>query len=127
MARIEHFALFCDDLDALRTFYTDALGLRVIVDNSKAPVRGYFLADDGEGVLEIIARPPGTPAPATRYGSHAAFWVDDYAASKHALEARGARFETDTEVVSDSIQTGFFDDPQGNRLQIIWRAKPLGE
>ena len=126
MARIEHFALFCDDLESLRDFYTGALGLRIILDNSKAAVRGYFLADDGGSVLEIIARPPGTPAPDTRYGSHAAFWVDDYEQSKRDLEGRGARFEADTEVVTDSIKTGFFDDPAGNRLQIIWRSKPLG-
>ena len=127
MARIEHFALFCEDLDALRAFYTEALGLRVIVDNSKAKVRGYFLTDDGGSVLEIIARPPGTPAPDTRFGSHAAFWVENYDRSRRDLESRGARFETDSEVLSDTIKTGFFDDPQGNRLQIVWRAKPLGE
>lgn len=126
MARIEHFALFCDDLESLHAFYTEALGLRVIADNSRAPVRGYFLADDSGSVLEIIARPPGTPAPDTRHACHAAFWVDDYEASKRDLIARGARFEADTEVLLDSLKTGFFDDPQGNRLQIVWRSRPLG-
>lgn len=126
MARIEHFAIFCDDLEALRAFYTEAMGLRVVVDNSRAPVRGYFLADDGGSVLEIIARPEGTPAPATRFGCHTAFWVDDYDRAKGDLIERGARFEADTEVYSDEIKTGFFDDPQGNRAQIVWRAAPLG-
>ena len=124
--RIEHFALFCDDLESLREFYTQALGLRVIVDNSRAPVRGYFLADSSGVSLEIIARPPGTPAPATRYACHAAFLVEDYATSRAELEARGAKFEADTEIGTDAFRTGFFDDPQGNRLQIVWRSLPLG-
>ena len=127
MARIEHFALFGDDLETLRAFYTEAMGLRIIVDNSTAPVRGYFLTDDGGSVLEVIERPPGTPAPSTRYGSHAAFWVDDYESARAALIARGAAFEADTEVLKPDIKTGFFDDPQGNRLQIVWRARLLGE
>ncbi len=126
MARIEHFALFADDLEGLRAFYTEAMGLRIILDNSRAPIRGYFLADDGGSVIEIIERPSGTPAPSTRYACHAAFLVEDYQASKTALESRGARFETETEVRTVAFETGFFDDPQGNRLQIVWRAKPLG-
>ena len=78
MARIEHFALFGDDLESLRAFYTEAMGLRIIVDNSRAPVRGYFLADDGGSVLEIIDARPARPRPSTRYACHAAFLVADY-------------------------------------------------
>lgn len=126
MARIEHFALFGDDLAALRAFYEGVMGLRVIVDNSKAPVRGYFLEDDGGSVLEVIERPANTPRPNARYSCHAAFLVDDYAGTKAELIGRGAIFEPDTEIDNDSMKTGFFDDPEGNRVQIVWRAQPLG-
>jgi glyoxylase I family protein len=126
MSRIEHFALFAADLDALRTFYEEALGLRVIVDNSNAPVRGYFLADDGSSVLEIIARPPHVPRAETRYVCHTAFLVEDYAAARKALEHRGVLFETETEVDTDAVRTAFFNDPEGNRCQIVWRRQPLG-
>ena len=126
MARIEHFALFGDDLESLREFYTEALGLRIIVDNSKAPVRGYFLTDEGGSVLEIIERPSQTPTPNTRFACHVAFWVGDYDLSKAALSDRGAVFESETEILNDSFKTGFFQDPQGNRLQIVWRSEPLG-
>ncbi|HEX8203697.1 MAG TPA: VOC family protein [Isosphaeraceae bacterium] len=126
MARIEHFALFAADLDALRAFYEEVMGLRVIVDNSRAPVRGYFLADSGGTVLEIIARPPHVGHPDTRYVCHAAFLVDDYAATRQALESRGVRFEPDTEVDTDVVRTAFFSDPEGNRCQIVWRLRPLG-
>lgn len=127
MSKIEHFAIFTHDLETLRDFYTKLFGLRILLDNSRAPVRGYFLSDDAGSVIEIIERPKDEPAPPTRYGCHIALWVDDYDAMRRALEDRGAVFELDTEVHTDQFQTGFFNDPAGNRTQIVWRAKPLGE
>lgn len=125
MARIEHFALFGKDLQALRAFYVETMGLRVVLDNSQAPVAGYFLTDDSGTMLEIIARPADVAAVETRYSSHIAFWVDDYPSSKSRLVDRGAVFEPDTEVLSDDFKTGFFRDPEKNRCQIVWRRKPL--
>lgn len=126
MARIEHFAVFAADLEALRRFYEQAFGLRVIVDNSRAAIRGYFLADDAGTVLEIIERPANVPAPDTRFGCHTAFLVDDYSEARRVLESQGVRFESDSEVINDSFRTGFFNDPAGNRCQIVWRSQPLG-
>lgn len=127
MARIEHFAVFAANLEALRDFYETALGLRVIVDNSRALIRGYFLADDSGSVLEIIERPADVPAPDTRFGCHTAFLVEDYSAARRALEAQGVTFESDSEVINDDVRTGFFNDPAGNRCQIVWRSRPLGQ
>jgi glyoxylase I family protein len=126
MSQIEHVALFAADLQALKTFYEQAMGLRVIVDNSKAETAGYFLADGHGSALEIIARPAETPAVSTRYVFHIAFRVDDYEKARTELARRGARFEADTEVNSAAMRTAFFNDPEGNRLQIVWRARSLG-
>lgn len=126
MSKIEHFAIFTHDLDALRDFYTEVFGLRILLDNSLAPVRGYFLTDDAGSVIEIIERPPHQPPPPTRYTCHVALWVDDYDSVRRSLEDRGAIFEEDSEVRSDSFRTGFFADPAGNRTQIVWRSRPLG-
>ena len=126
MSKIEHFAVFTNDLETLKLFYTETFGMKVIVDNSKAPVAGYFLADDAGAIVEIIARPARTPAPDTRYACHIAFLVGDYEASRKAMQARGAKFETETEVANEAMKTGFFNDPAGNRVQIVWRALPLG-
>lgn len=126
MSRIEHFALFTDDLETLRAFYVDAMGLRVVVDNSKAPVAGYFLADDRGVALEIIQRPEGVAGVETRYACHAAFLVDDVEAERERLSGVGCVFEVETEVNTDAFKTVFFRDPAGNRCQIVWRKSPLG-
>ena len=86
----------------------------------------YTLTDDAGTVLEIIARPPGTPAAETRFVCHLAFWVDDFDAARDALQRRGVVLEPDSEVNRDEMRTAFFHDPDGNRCQIVWRARPLG-
>jgi len=126
MPSIEHFAIYAADAAALKDFYVEALGLRTIVDNSGGDPPGYFLADDGGGALEIIGRPSDQGRVNQRWVCHMAFRVDDYAKARVALERRGVVFETETAVDGPAFQTAFFNDPEGNRLQIVWRARPLG-
>ena len=61
-----------------------------------------------------------------RFVCHIAFWVDDLAKTKAALEHAGIPFEKDTAIANASMQTEFFRDPEGNRCQIVWRKRPLG-
>jgi glyoxylase I family protein len=126
MARIEHFAIYAADAPALKDFYVDVFGLRVIGESGGSPP-GFFLADDAGMALEIIGRPKGEPAINQRWVCHIAFSVDDVAATRAALERRGLVFETDTAVETASMRTAFFDDPEGNRCQIVWRNPPLGK
>lgn len=125
MSRIEHFAVFADDLEALKSFYVDVMGLKIAVDNSSASVRGYFLADDRGVCLEIIERPAHARVVDTRFVCHAAFLVDDLENEQLRLEALGVVFEAETAVHTDAFKTVFFRDPAGNRCQIVWRRAPL--
>jgi glyoxylase I family protein len=126
MAKIEHFAIYAADAPALKDFYVEVFGMQVIVESSGSPP-GYFLADDAGMALEIIGRPAGEPAVNQRSVCHIAFSVDDVAATRAALERRGLVFETDTAVEKASMRTAFFNDPAGNRCQIVWRNPPLGK
>jgi len=125
-SRIEHFALFAEDPAALRDFYVATFGLRVVVDNGSATPPGYFLADDGGTALEIIGRPAGAEAVNQRYVCHLAILVEDVAAMRSRLEAAGLEFEGDSAVANDAMTTCFFRDPEGNRIQIVTRGRPLG-
>ena len=126
MARMEHFAVFAADPRALADFYIQAMGLRMALDNGAASPPGYFLVDDAGTALEIIGRPTGVEAADTRYVCHVAFTVDDVADARHRLEGLGRSFEADTVVDTPAMKTAFFRDPEGNRLQVVWRARPLG-
>ncbi|MCA1684541.1 MAG: VOC family protein [Planctomycetia bacterium] len=125
MATIEHFAIYAADAPALKDFYTRAFDLEVVLESVGDPP-GYFLADDRGTAIEIIGRPPGQTGANQRWVCHLAFWVDDFPASHSTLERRGVRFEADTFVDNDAFKTAFFNDPEGNRLQIVWRRSRLG-
>jgi glyoxylase I family protein len=125
MAKLEHFAIYAADAPALKEFYVEALGLRVIVEGGGSPP-AYFLADDDGMAIEIISLPEGESAVNQRWVCHLAFRVDDFAATRAALERRGIVFEPDTAVEKPSLKTAFFKDPAGNRCQIVWRDPPLG-
>ena len=125
MATIEHFAIYAADAPALKDFYIAAFGMRLVVENPGDPP-GYFLADDSGMALEIIGRPVGEDAVNQRWVCHVAFWVDDFAAARSALEDRGITFEVDTSVDNQAMRTAFFRDPAGNRVQIVWRNRRLG-
>ena len=125
MSTIEHFAIYAADAPALKDFYAGAFGLKVVVESGGDPP-GYFLADDRGTALEIIGRPPGQSGSNQRWVCHLAFWVDDFPAARSALGRRGVTFEADTLVDKDDLKTAFFNDPEGNRLQIVWRKTRLG-
>ncbi len=125
MSTIEHFAIYAADAPRLKDYYVEAFGLKVIVESGGDPP-GYFVADDRGAAIEIIGRPPGQTGAPQRWVCHFAFWVDDFAAARAALERRGAKFEADTLVDNDTFRTAFFDDPEGNRCQIVWRKNRLG-
>lgn len=125
MARIEHFAVYADDSTALKDFYVDAFGLRVIVEGGGDPP-GYFLADDDGMAIEVLGRPAGSPEVNQRWVCHLAFQVDDVPAKRAELEGRGCVFESETAVDHHDMKTAFFRDPGGNRSQIVWRRQPLG-
>ena len=126
MSSIEHFAIYADDAPALKRFYEEAFGMKTIFEGAGDPP-GYFLADERGMAIEIIGRPKGQMGANQRWVCHLAFWVEDYNAARAAFEARGVTFEVDTLVDNDSLRTGFFNDPEGNRVQIVWRKKKLGE
>jgi glyoxylase I family protein len=126
MPTIEHFAIYAADAPRLKDFYVEAFGLKVVFDNGGGDPPGYFLADDRGMAVEIIGRPPGQSNANQRWVCHLAFWVDDFEAACAALRERGVAFEQDTFVDSEAIQTGFFNDPEGNRLQIVRRKERLG-
>jgi len=125
MPQLEHFAIYAADSTALADFYVRVFGMRVAVKSGGDPP-AFFLVDDQGMAIEIIGRPPGTSGANQRWVCHLAFSVDDVAAKRAELERLGSVFETDTLVDTDDMKTAFFNDPAGNRCQIVWRRRRLG-
>src|ERR1700722_20779153 len=126
MSQIEHFAIYADDPTALKDFYVRNFGLRVVFESGGNPP-AYFLADDHGMAIEVLGRPAGNSGVNQRWVCHLALGVDDVVAKKTELERLGFVFETETLIDNDELKTAFFTDPGGNRTQIVWRKKRLGQ
>lgn len=94
--RIEHIALYVNDLEAARIFFEKYLGVKPNAGyyNPKTDFRSYFLSFDDGVRLEIMNRPgmADSPKGTIRTGyAHVAFSVG----SKEKVDALTAELKTD--------------------------------
>jgi catechol 2,3-dioxygenase-like lactoylglutathione lyase family enzyme len=104
------------DAERTRSFYVDTLGLR---PDDKARFE-FWLGDTCFTIWEPARQ--GMPF-APQKNAHPALHVDDVAAARADLEAKGVEF------IGETFDTGvchmaFFTDPDGNDLMLHHRYKP---
>ncbi|MBI5876669.1 MAG: VOC family protein [Chloroflexi bacterium] len=125
MATIEHMAISTtpETFAATVKFYTTVFGMKVIREVVDAKGRNIAFVSDGQGGrIEIMAYGlPAVPAP-----NHLAFGVShaDFDATVERLKASGVNVEPPMPAGS-ADRLGYFDDPAGNRSQIVARTNPL--
>ena len=140
---VHHTGIIVRDLERSIAFYHDVLGLGF--QNEPSP---WFSGPDlergvgvpgatlrqvcllaGDGVVELIEygnRPEGddTAVQQNRLGAmHVALRVDDLAATKRELEAKGVEFLSDVNVVDEGVLAGwrwiYFHDPDGITVELV--------
>jgi predicted enzyme related to lactoylglutathione lyase len=116
---VDFMALSTHDLEAATGFYGETLGLRRSV---YIPERNYSEFETGNLTLSII---DGERMGIGHNVNHTAIalHVDDVAAAREALEARGVSFSADT-LDTGVCHMAFFADPDGNALMLHHRYAP---
>jgi 2,3-dihydroxy-p-cumate/2,3-dihydroxybenzoate 3,4-dioxygenase len=122
LQRVCYVRLGTRDLEGASRFATDVLGLE-IAEVGKAAI--YFKSDEREHTLCYFEGDPRTQAVAFEVGSRAGLTA---AASElerlgHAVHA-GTPGEAEARKVREFIA---FDDPSGNRIELVWRPAHSGE
>ena len=124
--KIEHIALYVNDLEGARKFFMKYLGAQSNggYHNPKTNFRSYFLSFDDGARLEIMNKPEMTDLPKdlVRTGyAHIAFQVG----SKDEVDRLTARLEKDGYVVKSYPRTtgdGYYEssiyDANGNAIEI---------
>jgi catechol 2,3-dioxygenase-like lactoylglutathione lyase family enzyme len=117
ISKLDFVAIPSQDSDRSRSFYRDTLGLR-----PDDHAQYEFWAGDTCLAIWEPARVGSAFAP--QKNGHIAFHVDDVAASRAELEAKGVTF------VGEIFDTGvchmaFFADPDGNDLMLHHRYAPV--
>jgi len=107
------------DLGAAAAFYGETLGLRRSV---WIPERNYSEFETGNLTLSVYnAEEMGLNH--NPVANALALHVDDVAAAREALEARGVSFNADT-LDTGVCHMAFFSDPDGNALMLHHRYAP---
>lgn len=131
LRRIHHAAIICSDYAVSKRFYTEVLGLRVVAEHYRAERRSYKLdlsLPDGSQVelFSFPAPPPRPSRPEAQGLRHLAFEVDDVAACKAELEARGIAVEAIRVDEYTGRRFTFFADPDGLPLE-LYEAPPRAD
>lgn len=121
--RLEHVGIPASeqDFDEVVAFYRDNFGWQVIRELQGAQ-RIAFISDGSGGTIEVLVADGG---PLTQ-PSHLAFAVpmSEYEDLKSRLTGSGVNIDVETENAAGD-KLAFFNDPHGNRAQIVGRINPL--
>ncbi len=120
MFTLEHVAITTTGEKFAETiaFYRNVFGLKLVRETPDF----VFLSDGQGGRIEVQAY----GEPALPHPSHLAFGVplDQFDALVETLRATGVRVD-EPRTMSSGDRLCYFDDPAGNRAQIVARVAPL--
>lgn len=125
---IEHVAIVSHDTAALKDWYIEVFGGRVVYDNGKGT---YFLQFDDGSMIEFVCAESDKPDDVERSAGlrHLALGVTSEAfdAIVPVLKA-DARVEEIHDVSENAkgLKTYWFRDIEGNFAHLIYRPTPLG-
>ena len=116
--RLDFLGVPSRDADRARAFYRDTLGFR-------PDEHAQYELWAGETCFGIWEPEQNGMQFAPQKNGHLALHVDDVAATRSELEAKGVEF------LGDTLDTGvchmaFFNDPDGNDLMLHHRYSPRG-
>ena len=116
--KIDYVGVPSQDVERARRFYGETLGLR---QDDKTPSE-YWVGD----VCLSIWQPEQFGLPFTpQKNAHIALHVEDVAAARAELEAKGVEFGGET-MDSGVCHMAVFTDPDGNDLMLHSRYAPAG-
>ena len=118
ITKVDFIAIPSRDSERARTFYVDTLGLR-------ADEHARFEVWAGETCFGIWEPERLGQEFAPQKNGHIALHVEDVAAARADLEAKGVDFAGDT-LDTGVCHMAFFRDPDGNDLMLHHRYAPYG-
>ncbi len=116
ISKIDFVAVPSQDAERTRAFYVDTLGLR---PDDKARYE-FWAGETCFGIWEPERL--GMPF-APQKNAHPALHVDDVAAAREELEAKGVEFQGET-LDTGVCHMAFLSDPDGNDLMLHSRYAP---
>ena len=125
--KLDHIALYVDDLEAMKTFYTRHFGATANdqYHNPRTGLRTYFLSFEGGARLEIMQRPeinPRTAGEPTLGYSHISFKLGSQEKVDQLttrLQEVGCPLLNGPRVTGDGYYESVLTDPEGNQIELV--------
>jgi lactoylglutathione lyase len=121
--RLDHVLIRTRDLDAMRAFFTDGIGLEV-GPRPAFSFSGHWLYAHGQPVIHLRdlggLEPPAGGGPSWPF-DHVAFAGDDYRALIARLEANAVVYR-EQQLPGGEIHQVFVNGPEGVRVEIQFPA-----
>ena len=125
MAAIQHIAFNCRDLKAQEAFYTKHLGFRRARVFNEGTDREFIMLRLGPVCIELFQAQGDEKSQTAQEQpigfKHLAFEVPDLEAAIASLKADGIEVEDiiDCSSILEGFRVCFFNDPDGNRLELM--------
>ena len=121
--KLEHLGIYAKDSEVLSRWYCEKLGFSVVrklEKEGRPPI--YFLRGEGGWELEIL---PSSASPREKQltdpgYSHIGLVVDSFEQTESFLQSKGVSLH-DVRATSNGWKIGYFEDPEGNILEIVYR------
>ncbi len=126
--RIEHIAIWAEDLELLRDFYVKYFGMQCnnMYHNPRRRFSSYFLSFESERSRIELMHIPDLDAPASRGNLKGLAHLAISVGSKEAVDALTERLRQDGYTVVGEPRTsgdGYYEscvaDPEGNYVEIV--------
>ncbi len=124
--QIDHAAIVVSDIDRAIEFYSDVLGLDVILDGRESGEQKKSFLGTKKQVLIALTEDKNRAARGAAYVegvNHLAFLVGDLEKSSRLLKEKGIRFIEEKKDESGKITAYHFLDPDGLELEICMASE----
>jgi catechol 2,3-dioxygenase-like lactoylglutathione lyase family enzyme len=120
LQNLDHFNVYCADLDRSRTFYSDVLGLH---DGARPAfgIPGAWLYLGDRPVVHLVGGRDGETPLKTGPVDHIAFEAQDFQAMRERMQSLGLDFQ-ENDVPDFKIQQLFVHDPDGVKIELNFRG-----
>ena len=125
--KVHHIALICSDYQRSLDFYTRVIGCQVIAEHWREEQQSYLtkLSLNGDYAIELFSfpSPPQRPSYPEAAGlRHLAFEVDDIVGQVAELDRMGIAHEDIRTDATTGKRFIFFDDPDGQPLEMYEKS-----
>ncbi|AOY76068.1 VOC family protein [Clostridium formicaceticum] len=126
MLTLEHVGICAENTEALKDWYIELFGFKIVYDNKKERPT-YFLLMEDKSMLEIYPADHTTEAASNKNQGirHLSFGTDNIEKEYENLLKHNVEIIEELKVSPKGIKTAFFKDIEGNIIHFIQRPESL--